>query len=65
MSTRCECEEGLDIQELCLNCRCQTVGCTSKRPVQGEFELELVDTASAAADSVADAVVGYGMVDEG
>jgi len=41
------------------------MGCASKRPIQGEFELELVDTASAAADLVVDAVVGYGMVDEG
>jgi len=39
------------------------VGCVSKRPIQGEFEL--VDTASAAGDLVADAIVGCGMVDEG
>jgi len=41
------------------------MGSTSKRPIQGEFELELVDMVSAAADAVVDAVVGYGMVDEG
>jgi len=37
--SRCECEEGVDIRELCLNCGCQTMGCTSKRPIQREFEL--------------------------